>query len=41
MKGCTGLLLPLMSDMTKCYCGAIINNKTSGEHILACHIEAA
>jgi hypothetical protein len=30
-----------VSGMSKCFCGAIINNKTSGDHIRARHMEAA
>ena len=30
-----------MSGMSKCFCGAIINNMTSGDHIRARHLEAA
>jgi hypothetical protein len=28
-----------VSGMSKCFCGAIINIKTSGEHVRACHME--
>jgi hypothetical protein len=26
---------------TKCFCGAAIDNKSSGDHIYACHMEVA
>jgi hypothetical protein len=39
----TGCRIPsqTMQGMTKCFCGAIINNRTSEDHIRARHMEVA
>ena len=39
----TGCRMPTQTvdGWSKCFCGAPINNKTSYDHIIRCHMEAA
>jgi hypothetical protein len=36
--GC-GMPTETVSGMTTCFCGVMINNKTTGDHIRAYHME--